>query len=482
LPIAVTNRARFNAVVGQSAVALTPVDGESISGSSQSNFLGNGYYTRVGHTRARDWTGPNPLGGSFAGFDDPAFVSLATWLTDYGGLSATQAYGRMDDLGLNGMLPASGAINLADLITFGKWAVVTDESHAAGSISSANDPGVVGVSCGEEPSTVTEYNNIKAAAASWLGSAEGAGRFHLFNFADNLLNGDIANTFFPDDMVIATANQMTTCDQYWFAGASEVGGDGAGGSQAKLHSRLYLSEGSATIAECARGSHYGSMMDSIRKQYPANGKAPFGVWIEAAAPYTEVSSKAISAAQLKWSVWSAFVHGARQVGYFVHNFRTGDAWGAAFWDDHFGGPGVAGTGVYAAAKEVNLRALQIGPVINAPFDGYFVWGDTAEIATTGFLTAVTSTNARGRYGGVDASCRWHPTEQKHYILSTTREVDGATNIPVTYRMVDQGQTSAVPLFEGSPITVSRGGAIPAGFCEFGDAFATSAAYKAYRID
>ena len=71
---------------------------------------------------------------------------------------------------------------------------------------------------------------------------------------------------------------------------------------------------------------------------------------------------------------------------------------------------------------------------------------------------------------------------KHYILSTTREENGTRNWPVTFRMVDQGQTTAVPLFSGSNITIQRGGAIPDGSCEFSDTFANASDYKAYRID
>jgi len=156
-----------------------------------------------------------------------------------------------------------------------------------------------------------------------------------------------------------------------------------------------------------------------------------------------------------------------------------------FNNDGYGGPGVGGTGIYAAAKEVNLRALALAPVIKSPFDGYFVYGDTessGSIATTGFLTAVTSTNSRSKYGGVDACCKWQPTEGKHYILATTREVDGSTNWPVTFRMVDQGQTSAFEVHESNTISIERGGAIPGGFCEFDDTFATAATYKTYRID
>lgn len=462
----------------QSAVSLTAADGEIISGSTQSNFQGNGFYTRNGFTRARDWTGPSPVGAAFTGFDDLNFIPISTWLTDFGG---NGFYSRMDDLGINGMLPAAGSISLANNITFGKWAVVTSE-HVGGSISSGDDPGVIGVSTGEEPGTVAQYDTIVSEAADWLATSDGPGRFHFFNFADNLLNGEVENVYFPDEMV--TAGTFTACDQYWYAGAHPS----APVSLSKAHFRLYaFTAGDATQAQCARGSNYGSMMDSIRKNYPSV-VGPIVCWIENGAPYEEAVGLAITPAQLKWAVWSTLVHGARAIGYFNHTFREEDPLISSnnFNNDGYGGPGIPGTGIYAAAKQVNWDALTIAPVINSPFDGYFVYGDTelsGLIATTGFLTAVTSTNTRSKYAGVDACCKWQPTQGKHYILSTTREPEASTNVPVTFRMVDQGQTTAVRLFDTTgSISIDRGGAIPGGFCEFSDTFATAAAYKAYRID
>lgn len=461
----------------QSAVTLTPIDGETISGGVQSNWNSNGWYTRRGMTRATSWTGPKPTSGSYAGMDDPDFIPICTWNTDFSG---TGFYDRMDDLGINGMMPAAGSVTLANNVSRGKWATVDTTVHPGGTISTSDDPGVTGCIGGEEPSTMAEWNAIISANNTWLASADGSGRYAFINFFHNLMNGDIDFTIYPPDMVAGNTNQITTCDEYWIAGAPNDGPN-------RMVLRLYLGISSTpTQAQCQRGSHYGSMLDSIRKNYTTANTSPFWPWIESGAPYTESNSLAITPTELKWAVWATLVHGARGIGYFCHTFRTGDPLQTSltFNDNGYGGPGITGTGIYAAAKEVNLNALSIASVINSPFDGYFVYGDTDNglISTSGFLTAVTSTNSRNMFSGVDASCKWHPTQQKHYILSTTRETGGATNIPVTFRMVDQGQTTAHPMFTGSDITISRGGAIPAGFCEFSDTFATSASYKCYRID
>jgi hypothetical protein len=469
----------------QSAVALTAADGEYISGSTQSNFIDDGFYTRNGFTRAADWVGPNPVGADFTGFDDPNFFPIGTWLTDFTG---TGFYSRMDDIGLNGMAPCAGNVSLANNVTFEKWAVVFHSDHVGGTISSGNDPCVVGVNSGDEPSTIVQYETMVDATDTWLASSDGPGRFTYNAYFGNVLNGEIESHYFPDDMVIGqddthvdpapSFGAWCSYDIYCFAGAHNSG------IPFQLHFWLYAIGGSATEDQCARGSHYGSMVDATRKHYPSDDRRIHWPPIENGAPYTESDSRAITPAELGWAVWATMVHGARLINYFNHTFRVGDplAGNNNFNNNGYGGPGVGGTGIYAAAKEVNLRVLTLAPVLNSPFDGYFVYGDTAVIETAGFLTAVTSTNARARYAWVDASCRWHPTEQKHYILSTTRESESATNIPVTFRMVDQGQTTATEVHEDNPISIERGGGIPAGFCEFDDTFATAATYKTYRID
>jgi hypothetical protein len=472
----------------QSAVALTAIDGEYISGSTQSNFIDDGFYTRNGLTRAADWPGTNPLGGSFVGFDDPNFVPIAVWLADFAGAGF---YSRMDDLGITGMFPPAGSVDLDDVATFGKWVAVGGGEYPNGTLTAGQDPYVIGVLVGDEPSDAATYEAWVDEAHDWLDHVtDGPGRQRHLNYADNLLNGDIENVYTTTDMVYGITDahpsgippQWTACDQYWFAGAP----NDAGGSRFKLSFRLYQTAPGSPFnaAQTARGSHYGSMMDCIRKAYTSDVN-PFLVAIENGAPYTEPESAAITPAQLKWAVWSTFVHGATGVIYFNHTFRETDplAGHNNFNNNGYGGPGVAGTGIYAAAEEIGSFILELASVINSPFDGYLCFGDgSASFESIGFLTACTSTNARNYFAGVDASCHWQPTEGKHYIFATTREEDGTTNWPVTFRMVDQGQTTATDLVTGTPITIERGGAIPVGFCEFDDTFATAASYKAYRID
>jgi hypothetical protein len=473
------------ASAGQEPVSLVAADGETLSGDVQSNFASNGWATRNGFTRARDVPIAAPDASTLDGWDDVNFVPIAIWAADFSQTSTN--WDRIDDVAVNGFLPASGSVVLDTAITREKWVTVPIADWPSGTIPSDEDPAVLGVIPGEEPSTTVEYQGHITDGDTWLDSAEGTGRFLHYNYADNLVNGEIASTYFPEDMVLCETNTQPprvafiTMDIYWFAGAHT-----GGGNTFKLFTRLYLDEAGsapASLAQTARGSNYGSCMDAIRKAYPAGQPGWFLCWIETGAPYEESASQAITAAQLGWAVWSTLVHGARGIAYFVHNFRIGDSWGAAPWDDHFGGPGVAGTGIYAAMKQIDERAMDLASVLNSPKDGYLCFGDGLEdYEQPGFLTACTSTNARDMFSGVDASCRWQPVEEKHYILATTREQDGTTNWPVTFRMVDQGQTTAVEVHESNSISIQRGGGIPGGFCEFSDTFATAASYKAYRID
>lgn len=455
----------------QAPVSLAAIDGEQLSGVVQSNLAGNGYWTRKSRTAATGWTGPNPLGGTFAGFDDPTFLLIGVWLMDFSG---TDMYSRLADLGITAMTPAAGSITLANNVTYGLATIVDPADFPGGTISSGDDPTVVGMIGGEEPGSAAAYDTIQGRIATWAGTSDGPGRLTWVNYADTILNGDLEGVYTPADM--ATSADFITCDQYWCAGAT---------SAFKLHFRVYGLEGDATADQFRRGCHYGSMLDAVRKEWGAGESRPLGMFVENGAPYEEDTSYEITPRLLVWAVWSTLVHGARSIMWFNHTFRTGDPGVGSnnFGNGYYGGPGVAGTGIYAAAKLINRAALALAPVLNSPLDGYFAYGDsiTGAIGQPGFLTAVTSTNSRGPYGGVDASCRWRPSEGKHYILASTRESDTAVDVPVTFRMVDQGQTSAYEVFSDRTVSITRGGAIPDGFCELADTFDTAGTPLAYRI-
>lgn len=479
----------------QSAVSLVAIDGEYISGSTQSNFIGDGYYARNSLTKATGWTGPNPLGGTFAGWDDVNFVTVQSWLTDNQINDHSTVYTRYLDLGINTMMPATTVggytINLVDNVTYGIGAfVIPDEFPTPSSVPVGARPAVIGVIGGEEPVDNDAFIPIRDANNAWKAATGGAGHVSYVNFSDQLLAVDITSGEAPNwvnNVDILTEDEYMFCDAYNPSSGLE---DDIPYGRWEVFTRLYdFSFGlttPATVAQTARGSNYGSQADAIRAHFTAGPTRPFGVFVETAAPVEPADSQYITPAQMKWAIFSSLVHGTRIVSYFQHSFKPDAHFSYNTWlDDYYGGPGVTGTGIYAAAKQINYQILGIASVINSPKDGYFVYGaenTSGAITQTGFLTAVTSTNARGMFGGVEAICKWQPTEHKHYILASTREQDGTTNWPVTYRMVDQGQTTAVPLFGGSNITITRGGAIPGGFCEFSDTFATAADYKCYRID
>lgn len=464
---------------GQSPVSLIAADGELVDEGGISNFVGNGYYERSGFTRAAAWSGPNPIGGTFAGFDHPQFIPIACWHTDF---SDPDFYDRMDDLGLNGMLNAWETVDLNDLAPNHKWATVISDQHPGGTITTGQDPHVLGVLSGEEPFDQAGYEAIVADQTTWLATSDGPGRFGFYNYTVHILNND--DGFGPHSTADAVEQaDLITCDYYWISGAP----DPTHHVYDNMPFYFYTALGTPTESQLKRGSNYGSMMDTIRKHYAegGNSRKPVGIWVENGAPFSDAATGMITPAQMKWAIWSTIVHGARSITYFNHTFREDEDFSSNNFNDNFyGGPGVPGTGIYQAAKDINYSALVVAPAINGPFDGYLCFGDgLADYTHTGFLVSCTSANPRNYYSGVDASCRWVPTEEKHYIFATTREAAGTTGWVTTFRMVDQGQTFAVRLYDtGGTLTISRGGSIPAGFCEFTDSFATAESYKCYRID
>jgi hypothetical protein len=481
---------------GQSAVSLVAIDGEYISGSTQSNFIGDGYYTRKGFTRAATFGGAHPLGGTYNGWDDPNFLVIGNANTDPGGLSASNsAYlDVIQDAGLTCGLPTSGAIPATEFAAHNMACTVTIEASTyptPADIPSGARPAVMGIISGEEPWSTAMFQGLIDQDAAWLAQDTG-GRFHHTGFFDNILNGDIDFTITPHDM--ATAFDVFTCDSYWFAGAWDNGNPAQIPlARYNLRGRLYVNYFNAlgtpdgqprSVDETARGCHYGSQNDSIRKTWTTGESRPMGQWVETGAPYTEADSMAITPAQLGWAMWSIAVHGSRLFPLFDHSFRPDHITASTYNDPVYGFVAVGGanTGIYAASRTINRQLLSMASVLNSPKDGYFAWGDDTAVTQTGFLTAVTSTNTRSPFSGVDAVCKWHPVGRKHYILAHTRESQTATNIPVIFRMVDQGQATATELWSNRSLSITRGGSIPAGFCELADTFATAATPLAYRIE
>lgn len=484
MPIVSQSTRHFNLITGvQTPVALSPLDGETITsgGTSQSNFTGTGYYARKGLTYAANWTGPKPGGGTYAGFDDPAWFPIGVWVPDFTG---TDFYTRMLDLGLNTIMPAWNIVTLSDATANG-IAVFVDGNQFP-TIAAGDDPTVVGAIMGEEPFDQTSWDNLLAADAAWFGGADGPGRVKWNNYGSNLVNG-VAGSAVSADM--ATAADIITFDEYWFTGTNNTDqGDppvNAGRAQQTLRLRLYRYPDVLTASQSARGSHYGTTVSGIRKVWSADQTRPIGIFVENGAPYPETVYDNITPTQMKWAVWAPVVHGARIINWFNHTFRSGPSFSFNnFNSDYYGGPGVEGLGIYAAAKYINGKITEFAPILNSPFDGKFLMGDRVAgvITQPGFLTDVRSANPLGPYGGVDAACRWQPVQQKHYILATTREDQTVTNIPVTFEMSDQGQTAATELFSGRTLAVTRGGSIPSGFCEFSDTIPSAADPLCYRID
>jgi hypothetical protein len=472
---------------GQSPVSLVAADGEIITGSgaaaTQSNFTNNGFYKRNGLTFAQNWSGPNPLGGTFAGFDDPAFLPITTWLTDFVDPGMYDAY---RTLGVNGFYPQYSTLSPVTNAAQGFWSTVINQQYATpADIPSGGSSSVVGVLTGEEPYDDASYTAIVTPATAWLNASGGTGRIHEFNWANHALDPFLFGTSITPAQAVAEGNpgsrrRMTTCDMYWFAG--QAGGSNAAPTAIWFRLYQHLST-DGTADQVSRGCHYGSMVDALRVPYTAPG-APVGVWVENGAPFDEAFTHEITVEEMCWAIWSIFTHGGRSIQYFNATFRASDLQSGVnnFGNPYYGSATATGTGIFAAARECNLRALQIAPVLNGPKDGYRCWGTTSAVTQTGFLTAATSTHALGPYAGVDVSCRWNPLDQHHYLLATTRESGTATNIPLTVRMVDQGQIRAVPVFGGSPLSVARSGGIPAGFCEFTDVFASARDYKVWRVE
>lgn len=432
----------------QGPVSLSPIDG------------GPTYYGDHGFSYATAWGAT--LG--FGGFDDPDFFPISVWMV--------QAYTQSDltrlvNLHINGITAAIGNTDYDYVRNAGVWTTV--ETTSTGFSKDADNPTnpgaeTVGLVACDEPQDMNIVYNAIANAPSGIK----ANRFWYTNYTDSLLNGDLQYTWFPPDMV--AAQDLCSQDLYCFT-------DYLYSAHKLTNMRLYPVGRDATDDERKRGSHYGSMVDSIRKNYSSvSARAPIGNFIENGGPMGETQPY-ISPLELKWAVWAEIVHGGRNILYFNHSFegpaQSNDNLGNAYYSNPANYP--AGEGdIYSATQDINAKVLQMAPFLNSPFDGYCCYGDVADIITAGFLTNVTSTNARGWDQGVDASCHWHATSGKHYIVASTRESKTTTNIPAVYHIAGNYTGVAHELFDNYDVTITGG--------TFSDPFATGASLHAYRID
>ncbi len=431
---------------GTSASATVTISGGGLPAGVTLQAIDGGptYYQSNGMTYA-----------AAAGWDSPSFFPIGAY---YAPLLTQSDAARWLDLGLNtGFRLVSNTGTPALAKSNGIWLVPDpgDESLTYGSET-------IGFLAEDEPATwaaaIAELNSVPAATQ--------AGRFWWINNTWNFIQyGPPTNTPGGTDASFLStraglANRhfdIQSVDIYWFTGASDP-------YQPYGGHLIYGTSGTANLTadQDKRGSHYGDMVDLIRKQqttYPA----PILQFVENGGPYTTNTNTTYATAyttpaELNAGVWSAIMHGARMICYFNHSF---------------GGPGTSDdnlaqtyfqtvqsgqtTSIYAQTKATNALVKQLAPVINSP-------------TAVGYVT-VNPAGAFPSFSGFDVTAKY--AGGGFTVIALPRYSETLTNQTATFTTADKYSGPVTVVNENRTVTAANG--------VFSDVFATANTVHIYQI-
>lgn len=249
-------------------------------------------------------------------------------------------------------------------------------------------------------------------------------------------------------------------DIYWFAGSTVTGGGGVP-YEGQV---MYGTSAVLTADQCARGCHYGDMVDSMRQwvtTYPAPIIAPY---IETEDGLVGTGSREITPPELNWAVWSTIIHGVRGILYFgtTSNFGSGPTFG--FSQSILPGQSIS---MYNQVKATNGLIKQLAPVINSPAALGYVNVTPPPVV----LSATTADS------GIETMAKYYTSggtlSNGFYIFSDTRDSETATNIPATFTTAGNYTGPVTVVNESRTVAASSG--------VFADTFANGATVHIYYI-
>lgn len=419
-------------------VTLRPIDG------------GPSYYADNGFTAA-----------AAAGWDEPSFFPIGQ---DYSFYPANDV-ATFKALGLNFTHRVTSSTDLSALREAGIWVIQGsgDTPTNGGSETVAGHM--------DEPG---DWSDIQSAAALIAGWGLPGLFLHTAFTWNQIFYGTVSGVPGGNDTMpyvmgtgISTDGDVTlnvpAADIYWFAGSTITGGGGVpyeGGL-------IYNQASNLTADQCARGPHYGDMIDTMRGWLttPASPAPVFCAYIETDnGLLSDPGARQITPPEWVWAVWSCVIHGARGIIYFSATSDYGDGSTFGFSTSVLSGQSVS---MYDQAVITNAQLAALAPVINSEFaEGYFTVSPTPTI-----LNGATPDS------GIDAMAKYftggYGVTPGFYIFATTRESETAANISATFTTADQysGPVTVV----GEDRTVAATGGV------FTDVFATGAAVHVYQL-
>lgn len=319
----------------------------------------------------------------------------------------------------------------------------------------------------EEPSSWSDIQS-QAGVAFTRGMT---GRFLQCSFTWNQLfygtisgaPGDSTMPFVMDSPISTAGNAHLNIpgdDIYWFAGSTVTDG----GGPPYYGQQIYGTAALLTADQCARGPHYGDMIDKMRTWLGTYPAPVISAYIETDDGLVGTGSRQITPPEWNWAMWSSIIHGARGIICFstTSNFSDGATFG--FQTTIQSGQSVS---MYNQAVATHGLITQLAPVINSPFaQGYFTVSPPPVI-----LNGATPDS------GIDAMAKYYTgggaLANGFYIFATTRASQTATNIAATFTCAG-GYTGPVTVV-GESRTVNAAGGV------FHDTFATGATVHVYQL-
>jgi hypothetical protein len=421
------------------AIVLQQIDG------------GSNYYANNGFTYAAN-----------AGWDNPNFFPIGPWEAPIFDQNDVNTY---KSLHWNTFFNITANTNLSLARSNGFWII----QNASDGILPGTGSETVGLLSADE--------NYSASVNSVNGTANSVqdGRFWWLQNTWNTLvpNASIAGTPMAQIMSqqLSTPNGTTrnlnalSADFYWFSGIKDGGMESAGG-------QIYNLGRPMTVAEGARGSNYGDMID-IQRSYMTADPGPIFSFVEVGEPGNSPSATAadyITPAELNWADWSSLIHGARGIIYFNNTF-TGPAQASNAVETTYYQTVQPGQTVSIDTQIQNTDALiqQLAPVLNSPFALNYV---SVSGTKSGSSNYIFGNGPDLTLGGLEVMAK--DDNGQFFIFADTREPGTETNIPATFTIADPNATSVTVVGENRTIPVVNG--------VFSDTFATAATVHIYEVN
>jgi len=383
-----------------------------------------------------------------AGWDNPSFIPIADTFAFYpaNSTSAFKSMGFNTTLAVTGgtgdsTTCASGAMSLSVLKAAGIWADLAQNSNCnVGTetvMAHIEEPCGWSGSCGGNGPITSQASALNAMFNITGRPLEAV--FTWEEFANPGMSGDPCGTGDMQAVMTCTSGMpngrhldIPTADIYWFAGDPS-----AANYSRNYCGTLYNGGTDCTQAQVDEASHYGDMVDAMRRWI--NGDSATGAPGTAPnAPYIETddglcnSCRPINPNELNWAAWDTIIHGARMLIWF----------GATENTSTFGFSPTPQTGFTVSdatqATHTNKLVESLARLINSPFadryvstshGGYIFPTPDRTIGSGSQMDVMAKyysgsgfSNSSGRFG------------TGFYILATPRGPEAGANIPVTFRI------------------------------------------------